>query len=866
MGGGHPSPPDAVYRSKRPYSASCGRKTSVCGVRITGTNAYNTRTMNPGTRQLLEQIARAKPANEAEVETKVLLHVFRLLGFSDNDRDDKPAVVMQFGRSRRTTHPDFILYDGQERSLSNALITVEAKAPGVPLGNAEAQARSYASWAGTPFLLVCNGEQLAVAHFVPGAMHATVLELAVIDIAKRWQDIHALIGKHSAIIAKERLEYLSVYLPKIEALPAAEFFHEYLSRLRARYLPFQFESKQIQPLAYESGPIPKIPVTVQLHSAADSLECTDKELALSLQECGTRICVTGVPGCGKSTLCRRIVLRITDAALANTIDAIPIYVRLREGIPATARAAFQQACNDLGVRVFPNLFDSRFASSKIILILDGLDELPLATTLTAKIHSLLDQHTDCSLLVTTRPPAPRVISDLVTEHGFAEGTIRALTDEELAQVFDAYLARESQRQSLEQLARQGQLPDLRSPMLALMAIRVANDNEAFASGSTFDLYREYVSVLHSFFNHPSIRDDEASVSDEQLLDALSEASLIYQEARHEGLQLTLEQCEISLCCRTDPVIARALINTGILTSIAGHATFIHLSFYEFGSAWGMMQSVRQSRADQFARWQPTNNSYRIAHSAMSDVDQMQLSEWCGHDDKHVRKRATGILQYGCNQDARDRIWYQLIREPSDKIWGRMLSLLVWYDDDRVVELVNNEGQRLSKRRRRKLAWAIRRSTTQSGLFTAVLRLIAICPNATIATAAFSLILNSEDRDYLDRAVALYEERRGRASMCGKLVRQNTDFARTLAVRLLHLENSPRLLCQLLKASGDQIVGLSQSDQARISEQLMNATDLKSVHRKRLRKVLRCLDELQKAGLEGIYRACVEAARPDEEEE
>src|SRR5687767_11528466 len=92
----------------------------------------------------LRGIAACSLANEAEVETKVLLHVFRLLGYTDHDRADKPPVPMAFGRERKVKHPDFIIYDGTERSLANALITVEAKAPGAPLEDAEDQARSYA--------------------------------------------------------------------------------------------------------------------------------------------------------------------------------------------------------------------------------------------------------------------------------------------------------------------------------------------------------------------------------------------------------------------------------------------------------------------------------------------------------------------------------------------------------------------------------------------------------------------------------------------------------------------------------------------------------------------------------------------------
>src|ERR1041384_3512472 len=95
-------------------------------------------------------LAAVVTANESEVETKILLHLFRFLGFSDLDRADKPTVQMQFGREKKGKIPDFILYDGGLRSMPQALITVEAKAVAVSLVDAEMQAYSYSLWAGTP--------------------------------------------------------------------------------------------------------------------------------------------------------------------------------------------------------------------------------------------------------------------------------------------------------------------------------------------------------------------------------------------------------------------------------------------------------------------------------------------------------------------------------------------------------------------------------------------------------------------------------------------------------------------------------------------------------------------------------------------
>ncbi|GAG39984.1 unnamed protein product, partial [marine sediment metagenome] len=168
---------------------------------------------------ILKQIQAAQPANEAEVETKILLHIFRLLGFSDIDRADKPNVSMYYGHEKKTKHPDFILYNGPERTVATALIAIEAKAIAEPIEDAEVQVQSYACWAGTPFYIACNGETFVISQFIPGAKQTKTLRFQIKNICERWEEVYEFASRASIVLAKERIEYLACYLPQIENLP-----------------------------------------------------------------------------------------------------------------------------------------------------------------------------------------------------------------------------------------------------------------------------------------------------------------------------------------------------------------------------------------------------------------------------------------------------------------------------------------------------------------------------------------------------------------------------------------------------------------------------------------------------------------------
>lgn len=216
---------------------------------------------------LLDQISLVKPTNEAEVETKILLHIFRMLGYTDIDRADKPSLAMHFGREKKHKQPDFIIYDGYERTMSKALISVEAKAIGESLKDAEFQVISYAAWAGTPFYVVCNGESLLAAKYIPGVEKPKTIKFNICEITTFWPELDDFLRRSEVILEKERINFIVNNSVKIEELPASEFFKEYLIQLAARFAKLKEAKEALKPpLPGDTGSIswPFLPLNASI--------------------------------------------------------------------------------------------------------------------------------------------------------------------------------------------------------------------------------------------------------------------------------------------------------------------------------------------------------------------------------------------------------------------------------------------------------------------------------------------------------------------------------------------------------------------------------------------------------------------------
>ncbi len=116
----------------------------------------------------------------------------------------------------------------------------------------------------------------------------------------------------------------------------------------------------------------------------------------------------GGMGSGKSTLFRNLMIEILKKAQSSSTDAqIPVYVRFRDliqanGVEIAIKASFQ-TYNSLQTQID---FDRYLKETKIILFLDGLDELPTDNdrgTALALIESFHKRHPTIRLFANSRP-------------------------------------------------------------------------------------------------------------------------------------------------------------------------------------------------------------------------------------------------------------------------------------------------------------------------------------------------------------------------------------------------------------------------------------------------------------------------------
>lgn len=806
---------------------------------------------------ILKQIQAAQPANEAEVETKILLHIFRLLGFRDIDRADKPNVSMYYGREKKTKYPDFILYNGPERTVATALIAIEAKAIGEPIEDAEVQVQSYACWAGTPFYIACNGETFVISHFIPGAKQTKTLRFQIKNICKRWEEVYEFASRASIVLAKERIEYLACYLPQIENLPPNEFFREYLTRLHNRFEALKETSEALVPPQSGDMFLPKIPVTVVLSQLSHESEMNEKAVASFLKTQSRDLFIQGDPGSGKTTLCKRVVSHLAKWALDCDSNILPIYISLSKGIPENVQHAIVTACSDMGVRVFPSLFQKPLARAQTILILDGLDELIHSRVNATKFESLISTTTERTILLTSRPYNIDFFSQVIESNDFESGTVRDLTNKELISVFDKYLGDSVELQTLLQCKTERLGLCLRSPLLALMAIRIAQSHANWINLSSYSLFEWYIKVTHSFFNARTVRGSKMAVPLRDIFDCLSHMADILHNRQSEFLPTLETLTQISEeHGRKEAFLA--LVNTGIITSSDGIASFIHKSFMDFALARKLVACITTHDESSFGHFGASENSYEIAHSAIGQDEEKQLLSWLSHKDKKVRKRVCQILSYGCSKVALEHVREHLFKERSIKVWSVIVRSLVTNKDVEFLNRICQSTCSLSQRKIRIIAYAIRKSYFIGYLLPAIELAERTKQHAMIA-AAFELALRLNNHNYINRLIPLYFEGspRKRYSLSAILSKLPTRLARDLSLQLITQENSARPLIRLLNLILADIPELNSQNIIFIRETLKSAREFRTKDRKRLRRIAAYLKDYKSTNpeLELLYAVC-----------
>jgi len=179
--------------------------------------------------------------------------------------------------------------------------------------------------------------------------------IGVSELSQRLTKLQEYVGRTAAVTTKERLQYLAEFVPEVENLPPTEFFREYLRRLQRRFEGSRFANDALTPPPHDQRTPPRLPVNVRLNGELSQLEpsgLADRLLTAN------RIFVEGAPGSGKSTLCARLAVELARRALDKTSCALPIFVSLNRGVPATVLEALGTACRELGKR--SSAYQSKF--------------------------------------------------------------------------------------------------------------------------------------------------------------------------------------------------------------------------------------------------------------------------------------------------------------------------------------------------------------------------------------------------------------------------------------------------------------------------------------------------------------------------
>lgn len=607
--------------------------------------------------QLIDEIISSNPLNEAEVETKILLNIFRLLGFTHHDRADKISVQMHFGREKKTKVADFILYNGIDRSVESALIAVETKKIGESIEDAENQVKSYAEWAGTPYYMVCNGDKLLISRHNPQSVNPDKVLIDVKSIGKDFNKINDFANKAKVIINKENIGYFTTYYPNIELLPAAEFFKEYMLKLKFK---FSYHSQISIPLSSDEESNIELPINV----IDDSMTLGLEDLAIKLINNKNLMLIQGAPGCGKSTLCSRLTKLLVERVSEDMLDIIPIFISLRETVPSTVFSAFEFSCKQLGVRVFEHIYKNKINSSKLIVILDGLDEVSDIESAIKNLKKLITQERIHSLILTSRP---HIIDNINTDQFVMSiqhiAKLSRVDIESVAEAFHIDI----------QLLSTSSVLDLSSPLQLLMYIKLKMEGLDDKNTTLYDLYIEYIKVLTRYYNGNNSEDYI-----QEILRVFKNVSV--EAVKKENLNESIKISDMyNLINVKDEKYLSDLVRCGLVTSKDNTLSFIHKSFEEFGVAYGLVNGIKTKSIDELKKLSiNSRHTYLIASYGLHEDDIDNIVEVLDCNISRVRGKILGVLQhttYPLFPKLRDKLLEVMQMERSKKVINSIFRIL-----------------------------------------------------------------------------------------------------------------------------------------------------------------------------------------------
>ncbi|TOF91102.1 histidine kinase, partial [Vibrio parahaemolyticus] len=115
------------------------------------------------------------------------------------------------------------------------------------------------------------------------------------------------------------------------------------------------------------------------------------------------VLIEGGPGQGKSLFLRKLCLNEAKGS-----SLIPIFIEFRNlKFEQSLRVELIEAINDLGVSLDSNMFDFVAKSKKVVLFLDGFDEIPNGSRrkIARELENIARAYPDLKMLISSRPDA-----------------------------------------------------------------------------------------------------------------------------------------------------------------------------------------------------------------------------------------------------------------------------------------------------------------------------------------------------------------------------------------------------------------------------------------------------------------------------
>lgn len=298
------------------------------------------------------------------------------------------------------------------------------------------------------------------------------------------------------------------------------------------------------------------------------------------------IVIEGTAGQGKS-----ILLRYLASNELRTGNKIPVFVELRKIEKThTLIKAIENRLIGLGFIIDDEILDSFLRSGKILLLLDGFDELPkdqVRTTIN-QIESLLDFYESTQVVITSRPQ-----NDIQSSEYFRVVKISELTGhdrlpflqkicdprEQANVINDAIIDSKSEIKNL-----------LKTPLLLTLLTIVFNAEQTIPSNFS-DFYDKLFQILYTRHDasKPGFkRNKRANLSEEKLELAFSTFCFLLRKedktstTRSEALDLSVKASEISgIIFNADDFLEDITKITCLLIEEGMQYHFIHKSVQEF---------------------------------------------------------------------------------------------------------------------------------------------------------------------------------------------------------------------------------------------------------------------------------------------